>query len=66
VPLSVDVATMRKDLGLMLAEARAKGNSSPLVERTYENFGRAQEAGFSGMDCSAYPAYWMRQGNRAG
>jgi 3-hydroxyisobutyrate dehydrogenase len=66
VPLSVDVATMRKDLGLMLAEARASGNASPLVEQVFASFGRAEKAGFAGMDCSAFPAYWAREGNRAG
>jgi 3-hydroxyisobutyrate dehydrogenase len=66
VPLSVDVKTMRKDVGLMLAEARAKGTTSPLVEQVFESFGRAERAGFSGLDCSAFPAYFARQGNKAG
>ena len=65
VALSVDVATMRKDLGLMLAEAEAKGNATPLVEEVFASFRRAEQAGFSGMDCSAFPAYWAREGNRA-
>jgi 3-hydroxyisobutyrate dehydrogenase len=64
VPLSVDVSTMRKDLGLMLAEAKAKGNASPLVEQAFASFGRAEQAGFAGIDCSAFPAWWARQGNR--
>jgi hypothetical protein len=34
VPLSVDLSTMRKDLGLMLAEARAKGRASPPSSRS--------------------------------
>jgi 3-hydroxyisobutyrate dehydrogenase-like beta-hydroxyacid dehydrogenase len=64
VPLSVDVSTMRKDLGLMLAEAKAKGNASPLVEQVFASFGRAEQTGFAGIDCSAFPAYWARQGNK--
>ena len=64
VPLSVDLSTMRKDLGLMLAEAKAKGNASPLVEQVFASFGRAEQAGFAGIDCSAFPAYWARRGNR--
>jgi 3-hydroxyisobutyrate dehydrogenase len=63
VPMSVDVATMRKDLGLMLAEAKAKGVASPLVEQVFQSFGRAEKAGFTA-DCSAFPVYWARQGNR--
>jgi 3-hydroxyisobutyrate dehydrogenase len=64
VPMSVDVATMRKDLSLMLQEAKAKGRASPVVQQAYDSFARAEKAGFSG-DCSAFPAYWARQGNRA-
>jgi 3-hydroxyisobutyrate dehydrogenase len=63
VPMSVDVTTMRKDLGLMLAEAKAKGRASPLVEQVFQSFGRAEKAGFTA-DCAAFPAYWARQGNR--
>jgi 3-hydroxyisobutyrate dehydrogenase len=66
VPLSVDLSTMRKDLGLMLAEAEAKGHASPLVEQVFASFGRAEQAGFAGIDCSAFPAYWARRGNRPG
>lgn len=61
VPVSADLNTMRKDLGLMLEEARAKGRQSPLVERVYANFGKAQDQGLGGLDCSAYPAYWAKQ-----
>jgi 3-hydroxyisobutyrate dehydrogenase len=66
VPLSVDLSTMRKDLGLMLAEAKAKGHASPLVEQVHASFGRAERAGVAGIDCSAFPAWWTRHGNRPG
>jgi 3-hydroxyisobutyrate dehydrogenase-like beta-hydroxyacid dehydrogenase len=56
---------MRKDLGLMLQEAKAKGHASPVVQQAYDSFGRAEKAGFSA-DCSAFPAYWARKGNRSG
>ncbi|HEX9906508.1 MAG TPA: NAD(P)-dependent oxidoreductase [Propylenella sp.] len=64
VPVSADVRTMRKDLGLMLEEAKAKGNMSPLVEQVFASFGRAVEAGLAGLDCSAFPAYWAKTGNK--
>jgi hypothetical protein len=48
----------------MLAEAEAKGHASPLVEQVFASFGRAEQAGFAGIDCSAFPAYWARRGNR--
>jgi len=66
VPASADVRTMRKDLGLMLAEAKARGTTSPLVEQAYASYGRAEDAGLGGIDCSAFPAYFARKGNRAG
>jgi 3-hydroxyisobutyrate dehydrogenase len=64
VPLTVDVTTMRKDLGLMLEVAKAKGRASPVVEQVLQTFGRASDAGQSGLDCSAYPAYWARTGSQ--
>jgi 3-hydroxyisobutyrate dehydrogenase len=64
VPLTVDLTTMRKDLGLMLDAARANGSESPLVEKVHALFGRASDAGKAGIDCTAYPAYWAREGGR--
>jgi 3-hydroxyisobutyrate dehydrogenase len=64
VPLTVDVATMRKDVGLMLEVAKAGGRASPLVEQVLGSFERASAAGQSGLDCSAFPAYWAKTGSR--
>jgi 3-hydroxyisobutyrate dehydrogenase len=64
VPVTADLKTLRKDLGLMLGAAKAKGNESPLVEQVYARYGRASEAGQAGLDCSAYPAYWAREGGK--
>lgn len=64
VPVSADLKTLRKDLGLMLDAAKAKGNESPLVEQVFARFGRASEAGQAGLDCSAYPAYWAKHAGR--
>jgi 3-hydroxyisobutyrate dehydrogenase len=64
VPVTASVDTMRKDLGLMLEEAKAKGRRSPLVEQVFASFGRAQEQGLGNLDCSAFPAYWSRSGNK--
>ena len=62
VPVTADLATIRKDLGLMLEEARHNGHASPLVEQTMASFDRAIERGLGGIDCSAFPAYWARKG----
>lgn len=64
IPVTADLKTLRKDLGLMLDAAKAKGNESPLVEQVYARFGRASEAGKAGLECSAYPAYWAREGGK--
>lgn len=64
VPLTVDLNTMRKDLGLMLDAAKAKGKKSPLVADVLSLFDRAAEAGKSGIDCVAYPAYWAKEGSK--
>lgn len=66
IPVAADVRTMRKDLSLMLQEAQAKGKTSPLVEQVLASFTRAEETGLGGLDCSAFPAYFAKQGNRAG
>jgi 3-hydroxyisobutyrate dehydrogenase-like beta-hydroxyacid dehydrogenase len=66
VPVTADLKTMRKDLGLMLDAAKAKGNASPLVEQVFASYGRASEAGQGGLDCSAFPAFWARQGSKLG
>jgi 3-hydroxyisobutyrate dehydrogenase len=64
VPITADVRTMSKDLRLMLEAAKAKGNPSPLVEQTLASYGRASEAGQANLDCSAFPAYWAREGRK--
>lgn len=62
VPVTADITTLRKDLSLMLEEARMAGHESPLVEQTMASFDRAIERGLGGIDCSAFPAYWARKG----
>lgn len=60
-----DVDTMRKDLRYMAEEARARGSSLPLVDRTLACFDRAALDGRGGLDSVNYPAYWIEQQSAA-
>jgi 3-hydroxyisobutyrate dehydrogenase len=63
--VTVDLATMRKDVRAMLDEARAHGRELPLAQRTLENFDRAAAQGLDAADCSQFPVWWLAQGGRA-
>lgn len=64
-PVTVDVATMRKDVRMMLAQADSTGRQLPLTKATLENFDRAAEAGLNAADCAQLPVWWLREGGRA-
>ncbi|MDB5750111.1 MAG: 3-hydroxyisobutyrate dehydrogenase-like protein [Ramlibacter sp.] len=61
---TVDVATMRKDVRAMLAQARSRGRDLPLTAVTLENFDRAAQAGLDGADCSQLPVWWLAEGGK--
>jgi 3-hydroxyisobutyrate dehydrogenase len=61
-PVTAALDTLAKDVKLMLETAAARGHPSPLVETIDRTFGRAQELGRGGTDCSAHPAYWAKKG----
>jgi len=56
--VSVNIDTMRKDLGEMLAEAHALGWSAPLTETALNCFARASQAGLGARDCVMLPVNW--------
>ena len=63
-PPAFDVDSIRKDLRTMLAEARARGVTLPLVERTLAVYDDAAGEGWGGRDGAWLPAYWpARQKN---
>lgn len=64
-PVTVDVATMRKDVRMMLAQATNNGRQLPLTQATLENFDRAAAAGLNAADCAQLPVWWLREGGRA-
>jgi 3-hydroxyisobutyrate dehydrogenase len=53
-----DVDLVRKDLAAMLAEAKARGATLPLVERTLAIFDEAAKEGWGKRDGAWLPAYW--------
>ncbi len=64
-PVTVDVATMRKDVRMMLAQGRGNGCHLPLTQAALENFDRAAAAGLNEADCAQLPVWWLREGGRA-
>jgi 3-hydroxyisobutyrate dehydrogenase len=57
-PVAFDLASIRKDLRTMVAEAKARGASLPLAERTLAVYDEAAAQGWDGRDGAALPAYW--------
>jgi 3-hydroxyisobutyrate dehydrogenase len=63
--VTVDVATMRKDVRSMLEEASSHGRQLPLTAETLKNFDRAARRGLDGADCSQLPVWWLEEGGKA-
>ena len=57
--VSVDIATMRKDLRAMLDEASAQQRRLPLTALALQTFERAAAAGLDGADCTQLPVWWL-------
>jgi 3-hydroxyisobutyrate dehydrogenase len=56
-----DIDSCRKDLGIMLAEGRARGLDMPVVERTLACFDEASRNGWGTQDAGAHAVYWSRR-----
>lgn len=57
-PAAFDIASIRKDLRTMVAEAKSRGASLPLAERTLAVYDEAAQAGWDSRDGASLPAYW--------
>jgi 3-hydroxyisobutyrate dehydrogenase len=57
-PTAFDIDSIRKDLRTMLAEAKVRGATLPLVERTLAIYDNAAAEGWGARDGSALPSYW--------
>ena len=63
--VTVDVATMRKDVRSMLAQAQAHQRKLPLTEATLKSFDAAADSGLNGADCSKLLVWWLHEGGKA-
>ena len=63
-PLTFDIDLVCKDLRTMIAEAKARGASLPLAERTLAIYDAAASQGWGKRDGSWLPAYWPNHGKR--
>jgi 3-hydroxyisobutyrate dehydrogenase len=63
-PPAFDVELICKDLRTMIAEAKARGASLPLAERTLAIYDDAARDGWGKRDGSWLPAYWPNHGKR--
>jgi 3-hydroxyisobutyrate dehydrogenase len=60
-PVTFDVNSIRKDLGTMIAEAKALGATLPVAERALECFDEAAREGLGGRDGVALPVRWAKR-----
>jgi 3-hydroxyisobutyrate dehydrogenase len=63
-PPAFDVELICKDLRTMIAEAKQRGATLPLAERTLAIYEDAMRAGWDKRDGSWLPAYWPSQSKR--
>jgi 3-hydroxyisobutyrate dehydrogenase len=63
--VTVDLATMRKDVRAMIAEGEALGRQMPLAQRTLANLDRAAAQGLDAADCTQFPVWWLVEGGKA-
>ena len=62
--VTVNVATMRKDVRAMLDQAQSLQRALPLTAATLKSFDQAAAAGFDSADCTQLLAWWLEQGGK--
>lgn len=63
--VTVNVATMRKDMQAMLDQGLATHKSLPLTALALQKFEAAAQSGLDSKDCSELLVWWLSQGSRA-
>lgn len=63
--VTVNVATMRKDMQAMLEQGRATSKDLPLTTLALQKFESAAQSGLDSKDCSELLVWWLNQGSRA-
>ncbi len=62
--VSVDLATMQKDLHAMLEQAALGGYALPLAQRTLQTMAQASAQGLAAADCTQLPVWWLGGGGK--
>lgn len=62
--VTVNLATMRKDMRSMLAQGTAQHRKMPLTAATLENFDAAAASGLDAADCTQLLVWWLGQGGK--
>ena len=63
--VSVDLATLCKDLRTMLAQGAAGHYRLPLTAATLQSFEQAIAQGLAGADCTQLPVWWLQGAGKA-
>jgi 3-hydroxyisobutyrate dehydrogenase len=63
--VTVNVATMRKDMRTMVAQGQRTSREMPLTALALQKFNEAAQGGLDEKDCSELPVWWLSQ-NKAG
>jgi 3-hydroxyisobutyrate dehydrogenase len=63
--VTVDLATMRKDMRTMLALAKTNHRELPLTTMALDQFNEAANSGLDGKDCTQLPVWWLGQGSHS-
>ena len=62
--VTVNLATMRKDVKTMLAQGESLQRAMPLTALALASFERAAHDGIDAADCSQYPVWWLQHGSK--
>lgn len=62
--ITVNVATMRKDMQAMLDQGRSINKNLPLTALALEKFDLAAQSGMDSKDCTELLVWWLSQGGR--
>lgn len=60
--VTVNVATMRKDMRTMIAQGQRTHREMPLTALALQKFNEAAQSGLDEKDCSELPVWWLAQG----
>ncbi len=61
--VTVDVATMRKDMRAMIDQAQVNQRQLPLTSLALSQFNTAAETGLDDKDCTELPVWWLAKGS---